>query len=122
MIDLFSEVSGYPGAVHLHLLPAKQGAVDAGSRGLAAPAYGLGPTQNIETAVPTARLEFAARYEAALDRYRARDFDAAAALLEALARDHPTDRSVARLLGLVQEFGGGSLPNDWDGTSNFQQK
>jgi predicted Zn-dependent protease len=68
------------------------------------------------------RLEFAARYEAALDQFRERDFTAAGTALEALAREFPDDRSVARLLQRIRDLGVNPLPDDWDGTTNFQVK
>jgi adenylate cyclase len=72
--------------------------------------------------VPAERLEFAARYEAALEQFRARDFAAAGAALESLAREFPDDRSVARLLALIRDLGPNPLPDDWDGTTNYQVK
>jgi adenylate cyclase len=72
--------------------------------------------------VSAQRLEFAARYEAALDQFRTRDFAAATAALEALAQQFPNDRSVARLLELIRELGTKPLPDDWDGTTNFLVK
>ena len=72
--------------------------------------------------MPAERLEFASRYEAALDRFGERDFAAASAALEALAGEFPDDRSVARLLELIRELGVNPLPDDWDGTTNFLVK
>lgn len=72
--------------------------------------------------VPDATLEFAARYEQALELYRARDLRAARDSLETLARAHPDDRSVERLLGIVLELGEEPLPDAWDGTSDFFEK
>ncbi len=72
--------------------------------------------------VPAERLEFAARYEAALAQYRERDFAAASAALGALAREFPDDRSVARLLDLIRDLGAKALPDDWDGTTDFLVK
>jgi adenylate cyclase len=72
--------------------------------------------------VSAERLEFAKRYEAALDHFRARDFAAATDGLETLARAHPDDRSVARLLELIHELDVSGLPDDWDGTTTFLVK
>jgi adenylate cyclase len=72
--------------------------------------------------VPAARLDLAARYEAALDHYGNRDFSAAAETLEALARDFPHDLSISRLLDLSRGFLAEPPPADWDSTTNFLVK
>jgi adenylate cyclase len=72
--------------------------------------------------VPADRLEFAARYEAALDQYRERDFAAASAALESLQQEYPDDVSVARLLELTRDVAKNPPDDGWDGTTNFQVK
>jgi len=72
--------------------------------------------------VPAERLEFAHRHESALDQFRARDFATAGAALESLAQEFPDDRSVTRLLELIQELSTKPLPDDWDGTTNYLVK
>ncbi len=78
----------------------------------------LGPTGR----VAEDRLAFARRYEEALERYRSRRFAEAREALEGLAKEHPHDLSVERLLALARRFEQDVPDASWDGVSDFFEK
>jgi adenylate cyclase len=78
----------------------------------------LGRRDEVHAAV----LEFAARYEEALELYRQRRFADAVLALERTAADFGDDVSVARLLDLARDFQTRPPERDWDGTSVFYEK
>ncbi|NCF87086.1 MAG: hypothetical protein GWQ08_16405, partial [Verrucomicrobiaceae bacterium] len=60
-------------------------------------------------------------YEKALNLYRAKEFDQALAVIEALLETTPSDISMQRLSALCKECRV-HLPDDWDGVTRFYQK
>lgn len=73
-------------------------------------------------AVDAPTLAFARVYEAALEDYLARRFDAALARLAALAGGRAQDVSVVRLAGLCRDLAAQPPPADWDGAARFATK
>jgi adenylate cyclase len=72
--------------------------------------------------VDAARLAFATRYEDALALYVRREFANSEAALAALLSEYPDDLSVLRLLELARAFQVEPPPEEWDGTTTYQEK
>jgi len=76
----------------------------------------------IAAALDPERRERTRRHEAALERFRARDWDAAETAFAALALDEPESRLHALYRERIARLRAEPPGPDWDGTTSYDEK